>query len=294
MKINNENERQIALENNRLKLELLLGEERDFFEKKQELKSEQAEIEAEFQNELDLLSEEKRNSLNEADLESLRNQLQTKEQIRSEATKAEIEANRKERKTFADDEEKFGKTIAKFKKFQRSEELSNAKTAASELSRLQQSENSTSRAIGKAAALVQIGIDTQRGAIAAYSSLAGIPIAGPALGIVAAAALSAFGLERARGVQSAQTGGVVAGSGFGDTIPFLLEPGELITPRRNFDEVINAVADQRSRDQEDKEAEEALEAITKIEFGFDGPEAADVLTLQQNEARILGTSQEIF
>lgn len=52
-------------------------------------------------------------------------------------------------------------------------------------------------AAGKAAALVQIAIDTQKAAIAAYSSLAGIPIVGPAAGAVAAAAAIAAGIKAA-------------------------------------------------------------------------------------------------
>ena len=77
------------------------------------------------------------------------------------------------------------------------------------LAQLQNSSNKTMRAIGKAAALVEIGISTAKGAIAAYSSLAGIPIVGPALGAAAAAALIAYGAERAAKVAGLQEGGIV-------------------------------------------------------------------------------------
>ena len=51
-------------------------------------------------------------------------------------------------------------------------------------------------AIGKAAAIFNITVDTARGAMSAYASLAGIPIIGPSLGIAAATAVVAYGAEQ--------------------------------------------------------------------------------------------------
>jgi hypothetical protein len=79
------------------------------------------------------------------------------------------------------------------------------------LAKMQDSKHKELAAIGKAAAIVNIGIDTARGAIAAYTSLAGIPIVGPALGAVAAAALVAYGAEQVSRVNSQHLaeGGIV-------------------------------------------------------------------------------------
>lgn len=55
---------------------------------------------------------------------------------------------------------------------------------------------------GKVAAIAQTTIETYKGATAAYASLAGIPIIGPALGGVAAAAAVAAGLANVRAIQS--------------------------------------------------------------------------------------------
>ena len=55
---------------------------------------------------------------------------------------------------------------------------------------------------GKVAAIAQTTIETYKGATAAYASLAGIPIVGPALGGVAAAAAVAAGLANVRAIQS--------------------------------------------------------------------------------------------
>lgn len=295
-KIKNEEERMLALENIRMKNEELLTEEAEFFIKRDELRAEQQEIETALQEELSQLSVEKRMALRDQEIKELRDSLETKEQIRSKAVKKELLAKRKEQALFEADEEKHGVIVAEFKSFMRSEELSNASVAANSLAQLQRSSNATMKGIGKAAALVQIGINTQKGAIAAYSALAGIPVVGPGLGIAAAAALTAFGVEQAARVVAAQDGGVVAGAGFGDRVPFLLEPGELITPRQNFEEVINAVADRRVIQNEEAEGGETEEETSpqEILIGFDGEEAADVLTVKQNEQRFLGISQEAF
>ena len=81
------------------------------------------------------------------------------------------------------------------------------------LSQLMQSKSKTLFEIGKKAAASEAAIATGLGAIKAYQSLAGIPIVGPALGIAAAAALTAFGMERVRGILSTPFGGGVTAAG---------------------------------------------------------------------------------
>lgn len=53
---------------------------------------------------------------------------------------------------------------------------------------------------GKAAAIAQTTIETYKGATAAYASLAGIPVVGPALGGIAAAAAVAAGLANVKAI----------------------------------------------------------------------------------------------
>jgi len=55
---------------------------------------------------------------------------------------------------------------------------------------------------GKAAAIAQTTIETYKGATAAYASLAGIPIVGPALGAVAAGAAIAAGVANVKAIQN--------------------------------------------------------------------------------------------
>lgn len=60
-------------------------------------------------------------------------------------------------------------------------------------------------AVGKAAAIAQTTISTFQGAQSAFASLAGIPIVGPALGAVAAAAAVAGGIAQVKNITAVKT-----------------------------------------------------------------------------------------
>ena len=68
---------------------------------------------------------------------------------------------------------------------------------------------------GKAMAIVQATIDTFKGAQSAYASMAGIPVVGPVLGAVAAAAAVAMGLKNIQAIRSASSGGGGGGGSAG-------------------------------------------------------------------------------
>lgn len=74
------------------------------------------------------------------------------------------------------------------------ERLKAAEDALSALATLQTTKSKELQAVGKAAAIAKATMDTYQGATAAASSLAGIPIVGPALGAAAAAAFIVAGL----------------------------------------------------------------------------------------------------
>lgn len=65
---------------------------------------------------------------------------------------------------------------------------------------------------GKAAAIAAVTIDTYMSATAAFKSLAGIPVVGPALGAVAAAAAIVAGLKNVKAILAVKTPNVPAGS----------------------------------------------------------------------------------
>lgn len=77
----------------------------------------------------------------------------------------------------------------------------------SNLISLMSSRSKTMFNIGKAAAITQTVLSTYEGAQKAYSSLAGIPIVGPALGIAAAGAAIAAGAARVSAIRSQSFGG---------------------------------------------------------------------------------------
>jgi len=132
----------------------------------------------------------------------------------------------------------FKAKMAEMRKMADFENLTNQEKVAAQantlnnLAALQNSSNSAMKAMGKSAAITQIGISTAQGAIAAYASLAPIPFIGPALGTAAAAMLTAYGVERAAKVAGLNEGGFVPGIGNHDSVPALLTPGELVVPKQ--------------------------------------------------------------
>ena len=66
---------------------------------------------------------------------------------------------------------------------------------------------------GKALAITAATIDTYQSAQASYKSLAGIPVIGPALGGVAAAAAVAMGLKNIAAIKGANSSGGGGGGG---------------------------------------------------------------------------------
>lgn len=160
-------------------------------------------------------------------------------QVGFEVAQQKIEQNNQMLK----DRAQFGETYAKINQALNSREVQGAKQAADELVGLTQSKNATLKAIGKAAAVTQIGIDTAQGAASVFAKLNAIfPILAPGIGAVAAAATLAFGAERTAQVLAANKGGIVPGSGPNvDSQLAMLTPGELVVPRQNFDEVVGSV-----------------------------------------------------
>ena len=76
-----------------------------------------------------------------------------------------------------------------------------------------------SSSAGKAAAIAQTTIETYKGAQSAFSSLAGIPIVGPVLGGIAAAAAVASGIATVKQITSVKTPGGKGGGGSSISAP---------------------------------------------------------------------------
>jgi TP901 family phage tail tape measure protein len=277
--IKDQEEKALELENLALQKELLLQEEQEFNARKAEEAALQREQNQALQEELNQLDKEQRDLLNEQELEDLRNQVQTKDQIKAAAAKKEVESDIKRRNDFLKDEQQYGTAVAKINEVLNSKAVRTTENAANQLVQLQNSKNKTLKAIGKKAAIAQIAIDTARGAVAAYTSLSGIPLVGPALGAAAAAALIAYGAERTQQVNSAQRGGLVpnVGGGSRDRVPMLLEPNELVVPRALVPDFIQSVGrpDTQARGEDEERG-------TMVEIGIED-DATDFITAKQRE-----------
>jgi hypothetical protein len=185
------------------------------------------------------------------------------------------------------DQAKFGTTYAALNKATHTQEIQDAESLANQMSQLQSSKSAVLVAIGKAAAIADIGIKTAQGAVAAeaLSISAFGPVAGPIIGTTMAAALIAFGAEQVGTILGFDKGGLVTGGMSGvDSVPILAQQGELIAPKQNFDEVVNAVANQRAGGFGSGSSGGPMGIV----ISMDGQEAQRVLTARQTQAKALG------
>lgn len=241
--------RDVMIENNRLAKEQLIQDEQDYYDQRAVIVQTAREDQDAVNQELRDLEVADRQALHDEDMQTLIGQYQDEENVARQFAMQKAQREIAEHNTRLLDQKKFGTAYAVINQMAHEEEIQGVANAANQLVALTQSKNNTLKSIGKAAALAQIAISTAQGAISAYASLAPIPFVGPALGIVAAAALTAFGIERATTVMAAADGGMITGGVPGkDSVPALLMPGELVTPAKNFEEVVGAVRAQRTGD----------------------------------------------
>lgn len=278
--------RAAALENNRLKNEILLEQEAEYYLKKQEQEKVNAEQKAEFDAILREMDNAQFEQFTAEDLEKLQAKVATERSIKKEAAMAEATQRIAERKKFLEDERKYGTEIANMKQFFSSQEVQGVKDTSGQLMALQNSKNATMKSVGKAAAHTNAAIATAEGAIKAYTSLAGIPLIGPALGAAAAAALIAYGVEQQSMIAAAATGGFVpdAGGGMRDRVPVMTEPGELIVPKALAPNFIQAAGIPDTQAIPDTTTEAGGAFIFEL-----NDRAAELFTLSQREGRALGT-----
>jgi hypothetical protein len=142
---------------------------------------------------------------------------------------------------------KIAQDEADFKKKQLDAQLVAFSGFFGNLASLQQSGSKELAKVGQAFAIFQATIDGYRAVVGAYAN--GASIGGPYLGAAFAAAAAIATAVQIRGIaaQKFADGGLVEGGLQGkDSVPAMLMPGELVVPRQNYDEVINAVASQRT------------------------------------------------
>lgn len=265
-----------------------------------------AEQKAAFQNEI-LAKNEEYNALEQGQREKFLQQNQqaliaAQETAKTAQNKIALQALQEQQAAnarYLQEQQKFGTAYADINRIIYSDKVKAAKDTSGELAALAQSENSTLKAIGKAAAVTQITISTAEAAMKVYAGFQSLPFGlGIPLGIAAAAAVTAFGAERIGKVLSAQSGGIVPGiQKGGDSVPALLQPGELVVPRQSFSQITQAIANRAIANDADTNVgistpAGASEGPQMIAIGFDGPEAEKVITARRVEARALGVLRE--
>ena len=137
-------------------------------------------------------------------------------------------------------------TFQKFETLSQKEKIANVKSTLGSISSLQSSSSKELFAIGKAAALATATID---GFAAVQKALSSAP---PPFNFALAALVGvATGANIAKIAASQPPTGafngalVEGGSMFSDTQPFMLSKGEVVAPRRDFDDVVEGTARQR-------------------------------------------------
>lgn len=216
----------------------------------------------------------------------LQNQQQLQGQIETETTtrrksavdkaKQQIDSNNQ----YLVEQQKYGAAFATINQFMQRDEIEGLQQASGVLVGLQKSKYKELKAIGQAAAIAQITINTYQSASDAFKgTLAFFSFLGPfayAPAAAAAAAAIAFGAEQVQGVVTAASGGIMTGGIPGkDSIPTLTMPGELIVPTRNYEEVVNAVAASRA-------AQESFGESSPGTPSPSGPAAEVILTLKDD------------
>jgi hypothetical protein len=174
--------------------------------------------------------------------------LERQSQIKEQHLQREVEQNQRLNKnwevTLAKmrlEQERHGMLMGTIRGIQQSQEYAAIQDGLSNISSLRSSGDRKAFEAGKAAAIAQTTINTFMSATSAYAALASIPIIGPALGIAAAAAAVAAGMNNVAQIKSQkfQSGGQ-AHSGL-DEVPrsmnnssFILKAGErVVQPGQN-------------------------------------------------------------
>lgn len=202
------------------------------------------------------------------DQENLRNKILTDNEIREQFDEEKLNKIAERSNKIREAEIKHGKVMGKIEAINQNAQIQAFREGSNELIGLQNSKNSAIKNIGKAAAIAQVIIDTPAAAMGAYRAMASIPLIGPGLGIVAAAAATAYGAERIGQIRAANTGAIVTSGKKGiDTEPFLLSRGESVVPADITQDLINQQNNLRGFIDIAKNNKNGLNNQTTYQFG---------------------------
>lgn len=222
-----------------------------------------------------------------AELAQLKGSIQTEADAKHQNALDDLNFEIQAHNTLLQEQERFGAAYAAINQAMHSKIATGTASAFSEMAQMTQSHSNTLKAIGKVAAIADIGIKTAQTAMNVYAGFSTIPIIGPALGIAAAAAAIAYGVERMSEVQAMAQGGLVTGGVPGiDSVPILAQQGELVVPKQNFNEVVDSVSMTRRGGSNGTGFDGAPQRV-EVVISFQGS-ASKMLTYQINQDKALG------
>ncbi|MBF0315609.1 MAG: phage tail tape measure protein [Oligoflexia bacterium] len=240
-------------------------------------------------------------NINDKVLALAASKIESHTQMEADATAKEIATRANADAKFEMDAKKHGKAIATINKVTNAELFKETQNQLKMFSEMQNSHNSTLRTIGKAAAITEIIISTEQAMMSAFMwgcKVAPPPI-GAAIGTAAAATAAIWGAERVNKVRAAQKGAFVTEGVEGiDSVPFLLSKYEMVVPRQNYDEHINAIVNQRLNRSalegrlDNGHASETNNRVS-VEINL-GEKASRLIAANIAEGRALGLVGDIF
>lgn len=169
----------------------------------------------------------------EEDLILLQNKLLTEQQVKDAVRMEELTKEAAAKNTKLKNEVKFGKKVGAAQTFFQSEEVKGVQSTLSSIQQIKTKDGSAAGKAQKAFAIADTAIKIPQAAFSAFTALSGIPIVGPILGAIAAAAAVATGAQQLNAIKSKPTPSYAVGTDFvpSDTMA-QIHQGEAIIPEK--------------------------------------------------------------
>jgi len=218
--------------------------------------------------------------------DKLKNLFDAKRKLEVEDLKASVKENNQRLK----DEVKHGKALAQAKAFFRSQEFKGSMMLLDNLATLGAAGSKRLGRIAQVASMARATMNIAQGVTKALADFG--PILGPAL---AASTIAAGAVQlQVISQQKFRKGGMFTGGIPGmDSIPAVVQQGEIIAPTKNFEEVIGSVRAKREAENLGGGAVGANQTV-EVLVSYDSPEASQIVTISQVEDTALGISQDSF
>jgi len=169
----------------------------------------------------------------EEDLLFLQNKLMTEEQTKDQVRQERLKKDASAKNTALKNEVQYGKNIGKAQTFFQSEEVKGVQSTLGLIGQIKTKEGSKAGAAQKAFAMADAAIKIPQAVLGAYTSVVGIPVVGPFLAPIAAAAAGIVGAQQLSSISSSKTPSYAVGTDFvpSDTMA-QIHAGEAIVPAK--------------------------------------------------------------